>query len=260
MVLLMGITLPAGIEIVYNRTLRMYDISVFCNVGKNPRFFPRKKFYNLKDITYLFAIAQVWSDFSEQVRADWKSAGDVIGQHGYNLFVQDKSYRIKNDIGGNATPSTHHQYLVGHINIQNPATSAKIAQYNDRRVYFPATYKLSYKTDLTADGGSPSAKLIFTWKRYYQGRNIEASHEIALNLQNAWATETDTITDLEGIKGEWRVELVLTDVVGDIWFDNVMVEYGGEIQNNDPYCMEVPFWWRNVDIGEGVVFDTVYPT
>ena len=255
----MGITIPAGLEIIYNKTLRMYDISVNCNIGKNPRFLPRSTYYTLKEITYLFSIAQAWGNLSEATKTAWKTAGDVIGQHGYNLYVQDKSYRIKNGLGGDATPSTYHQYLSGHINVQNPANSAKIAQYNTYNINFPATYEISYKTDLIADGPGPSVKFKFSWTRYTQGQNIEATEEFDIPLSSVWATQSDTVTQLDGIRGKWKIELELIDVIGDIWFDNVIVDYSGDIRNNDPYCLDVDYWWRNVNIGDGVTFDTVYP-
>jgi hypothetical protein len=260
MALVMGITLPAGIEIIYNKTLRMYDISVLCNVGKNPRFFPRSKFYTLKEITYLFQIAYAWNLFTDEVRADWATAAAIIGQHGYNLYVEDKSYRIKHVIGGNSTPSIYHQYLVGHLKVESPASGALVAQYNTTRVNFPATFELCYKTDLTAAGDNPSAKLKFTWTRYYQGQNIESVEEIILPLSQAWIQDSQSVTQYTGIRGKWRLELELVDVTGDVWFDNVMVTYSGEIKVNDPYCMDVVRWWKNVNPGEGLTLETIYPT
>lgn len=259
MVLVMGITLPAGIDIVYNKTLRMYDISVFCNVGKNPRFYPRSKFYTLKEITYLFQIAYAWNALSDADQLAWKTAAEVIGQHGYNLYVEDKSYRIKNLIGGNATPSIYHQYLVGHLKVEAPASSALVAQYNSTRVNFPATFELCYKTDLTASGASPSAKLKFIWTRYTQGQNIENTEEIVLPLSQAWTHASQSVTQLSGIRGKWRLEIELIDVTGDIWFDNVFVTYSGEIKVADPYCSDVVRWWEGVNLGDGVTFETIYP-
>ena len=260
MALVMGITLPAGLEIVYNKTLRMYDISVFCNVGKNPRFFPRDKFYTLKEITYLFNIAYAWSAFSDEVKDDWKFAANVIGQHGYNLYVQDKSYRMKHAIGGDATPSVYHQYLVGHLNIQSPATGALIAQYNSRRVNFPASFELCFKTNLVSAGADPYARLKFTWTRYYMGQNIESTETIELPLSSGWDKKKQWITQYKGIRGKWRLELELHDVTGDIWFDNIWAFYSGEIKINDPYCEDVVKWWKGVSLPEGVTFETVYPT
>jgi len=260
MALIMGITIPAGLEIVYNRTIRMYDISVMCNVGKNPRFFPRSRFYALKEITYLFTIAYVWSAFSDDTKAEWGFAANITGQHGYNLYVQDKSYRIKHAIGGDATPSIYHQYLVGHLKIEAPASSALIAQYNSRRVNFPASFEMCFKTNLVADGGDPYAKLKFTWTRYYSGQNIESTETINLPLVSGWDKVKKWIQYYKGIRGRWRLEIELNDVTGDIWFDNIWAEYSGEIKINDPYCLDVVKWWRGVSLPAGVTFETIYPT
>jgi hypothetical protein len=259
MALLMGITLPAGIEIIYNKTIRMYDISVLCNVGVNPQFFPRAKFYKLKEITYLYQCAYAWNLMSADTKAEWNFASNVIGQHSYNLYVQDKSYRIKNGLAGDATPSIYHQFTVGHVKIEAPATSALIAFYNKTRVNFPASFELSYKTNLTASGDSPSVKFKFIWTRYTGGQNIESTETINIPLVQGWNKQKNWVTQYSGIRGKWRIELELTDVQGDIWFDNIMVLYSGEIKNNDPYCLDVTKWYQNVNPGTGITFETVYP-
>jgi hypothetical protein len=260
MALIMGITIPAGLEIIYNKTLKMYDISVLCNVGKNPRFFPRSKKYTLREVTYLFQIAYAWSFFSEATKDEWKYAANIMGQHGYNLYVEDKSYRIKHGIGGNATPSLYHQSLVGHLAIEAPATGAQVAQYNFTRVNFPASFELCFKTSLVAAGAAPSCRLKFIWTRYTQGQNIEATEIIDLPLVSGWDKLKIWITYQKGIRGKWRLELELTDVAGDLWFDNVFVEYSGEIKVNDPYCADVVKWWKGVSLPAGATLETIYPT
>lgn len=260
MALLMGITLPAGLEIIYNKTLRMYDISVFCNVGKNPRFFPRKRKLQLREISYLFAIAQAWAFFTQEEKDEWMFAANVMGEHGYNLYVQDKSYRIKYGIGGNAVPSLYHQFKVGHFSLSGAATSAKIVFYNTHRLYWPASFQLCFKTNLTPSGGSPSARLKLIWTRYYTGQNIEETETIDLPLVSGWDKRKQSIAIKPGSKGRWRLELELTDVQGDVWFDNVFVEYSGEIKNNDPYCDDVVKWWKAIDLPAGATLETIYPT
>ena len=84
---IMGITIPAGLEIYYNKTLKMYDFSFFCSIGKNPRFLTRSRYYSLREISYLFAIANSWSGFGAPQKQSWLDAGDVPGMNGYNLFV-----------------------------------------------------------------------------------------------------------------------------------------------------------------------------
>ena len=260
MALIMGITIPAGLEIIYNKQLRMYDISVFCNVGKNPRFFPRKRFYKLREITYLFQVAHAWSFFTDDQKAEWNYAANITGQHSYNLYVQDKSYRIKHAIGGDATPSLYHQYLVGHLGVAAPATSALIAFYYFHRVNFPATFELCFKTNLVASGANPYARLKFTWTRYYMGQNIESTEVIELPLISGWDKKKQWVNYHKGIRGRWRLELELHDVTGDLWFDNVEVFFSGEIKNLDPFCMDVAKYWKSIDAGAGVTFETIYPT
>ena len=260
MALIMGITLPAGWDIIYNKTLKMYDISVLCNVGKNPRWFPRKKYVKLTEITYLFNIASIWAGFTDDEKAEWNYAANVIGQHSWNLFVQDKSYRIKNGIAGNATPSLYHQYLVGHIKIGAPATSAKIIQYNFRRVIFPASLEICSKTNLVADGPDPFVRLSFIYNRYEKGGTTEDTQIIDIPLVSGWDKDKIEIERHSGRLGRWRVEMELNDVTGDIWFDNLIVEYGGQVRLNDPDCHDVVRWWKGLDLGEGVTFETIYPT
>jgi hypothetical protein len=255
----MGITLPAGWDIIYNKTLKMYDISVLCNVGKNPRWLPRAKFYNLKEITYLFSIAYAWGLMSNDDKELWNYASNVIGQHNYNLYVQDKSYRIKNGISGNAIPSLYHQFTVGHINISSPATSAKIAQYNFTKVLFPASHELCFHTNLISAGANPFVRCSFIYNRYTSGSTIEDVQTLELPLISGWDKAKQWIVRHAGSIGRWRVELELNDVTGDIWFDNMIVEYSGEIKLNDPYCLDVVKWWKGENIGEGVTFETTYP-
>ena len=259
MALVMGITLPAGLEIVYNKTLRMYDISVLCNVGKNPRFFPRARKTTLREITYLYQIAYAWGAYTASEKEDWMWAANINGDHGYNLYVQDKSYRIKYGIGGNAVPSIYHQFKVGQIHIAAPANNAKIVQYNLTRVNFPATFELCYKTNLTASGADPYARLKFIWTRYYQGENIESIETIELPLVSGWDRAKQAITNKKGIRGKWRLELELNDVTGDLWFDNIYAFYSGEIKLIDPFCEEVEKWWKLEDMPAGATLSTIYP-
>lgn len=256
----MGITLPAGIDIIYNKTLRMYDISVLCNVGKNPQFFPRSKTYTLREITYLFNIAYAWGALTQGEKDNWALAGDVIGLHGYNLYVQEKSYRMKNGIGGIVQPSLYHQFMVGHISIPNSDNYCLIRQSNSHRIYFPATFELCYKTNLTSAGVGATARLYFSWTRYLSGQNIIETQIIEMPLSSAWTTEKISVITQGGLKGRWELNIELYNCYGDIWFDNVIVEYNGAWKNNDPLCDDVSKYWYQDFMPEGGILESIYPT
>lgn len=253
-----GITIPAGLEIIYNRTLKMYDISVFCNVGKNRRFLTRRSRYNLKQFTKLFSVAYAWNAFSQAVKDAWYSAGNASGINGYALYTQDKIYRIMNSIAGNATPSIYHQYKVGHIKIESPAISAGLTEQHITPVVLPADLKISYKSNLISAGANPYAKVIFKTLRFYSGENIEEEHEISLDLVGGWETKNLNIPVKDGILGNWSVSIILNDVTGDLYFDNLNLTFNATIQNRDPFCDFFPKYFIQDDVGNGVTVRSIY--
>ncbi|MDD5147729.1 MAG: hypothetical protein PHV63_04265 [Candidatus Daviesbacteria bacterium] len=256
---IMGITIPAGLEIYYNKTLKMYDFSFFCSIGKNPRFMTRDRYYTLKEISYLFTISKSWGEFTQPQKQAWLDAGNVPGMNGYNLFVQDQAYRIKNLLGGFATPSLFHQYLVGHINLAGSATAVILRQTKNQKPTFPLIFQLSRKSNLASAGGNPYAKLILQINRYYGGQNITDENVIDIPLVSGWATQTLSVPLPLGVPANWELSLELNDVSGDLWFDNVWVTYNGVINNNDPDCDEVNLSWEQVLMPVGSTVESVYP-
>lgn len=253
-----GITIPPGLEIIYNKTLKMYDISVFCNVGKNRRFLSRKTKYNLRDFTKLYQVAYAWNAFSQAVKDNWYAAGGASGINGYALYTQDKIYRLMNFLAGNATPSIYHQYKVGHIEISAPATSAKYTENHITPIALPATLDVNYYADLSASGLDPYAKIILTTLRFISGKNITENHVINLDLSTVWKAGTVTVPVAGGISGIWSISIELNDVVGDLYFDNLFCEFNGTIQNHDPFCDFFPQYFTVDDAGSGVKAESLY--
>lgn len=255
-----GITLPAGIEVIYSKTLKMYDVRVHCNIGKNRRFTTRKQRYALRDFSKLLSVAYRWSFLSDPQKAAWNTAADEVGLIGYALFTQDTIYRIMNGLAGVATPSIYHQYLVGHIELSGAANNCTITQHHVTAITLPATLKISYKTYLTADGADPYAKLVLRYIRYWGGKNIYEEEEINIPLSHAWDRQTANISVPQGVIGEWDIRLELNDVQGDIWFDNVILEYGGDIESWDPFCENINNFWVPTDVPSGATVESIYPT
>ena len=253
-----GITIPPGLEIVYNRTLKMYDVSVFCNIGKNRRFICRRQRYNLKQFTKLYNVAYAWNALSQTTKDAWYSAGNASGINGYALFTQDKIYRIMHSLSDNATPSVYHQYKVGHISIASPAVSAQLTEQHIEPCFLPADLAISYKSDLVSAGSDPFVKIIFKTLRFYSGQNIEELHEINIPLSAGWATANLNIPTKDGIMGNWSIIISLNDVTGDLYFDNLNLTFNGTIQNKDPFCDFFPKFFTQDDVGAGVTVESIY--
>lgn len=253
-----GITLLPGVELIYNKTIKMYDLSIHCNIGKNRRFTTRQQKYQIKDASKLFEAAYAWSYLTEEQKQAWYTAGDTSGVNGYALFCQDKIYRLMNGIAGTATPSIYHQYKIGHIKIESPSNSVQLEENHITPYIYPTTIKISYKTALTESGGTGTAKLIFRGLRFKSGQNIEDDDVIIMNLNDGWKTEELTIPEREGTRVSWKLLIQVENCVGDLWFDNLFVEYSATIQNRDPMCEQFPTYWNFENLGEGITLESIY--
>lgn len=256
---IMGITIPAGLELSYNKTLKMYASLSSTSVGKNPRFVTRSRGNTLKNITYLFDISQNWSNFSDSQKQDWQNAGNVCGLNGYNLFVQDQAYRIKNLIDDFATPSLFHQFLVGHINLTGNTNSLIIKQTGSVAPNFPLTFQLSRKSNLTSLGSNSYAKLVLKVNRIYNNQNFTDENSIDIPLSDSWAIQTLGVELPLGIPQSWELSLELNNVAGDLWFDNIWVFYNGVINNNDSKCEAIDNSWDQVLIPDEAIIESIYP-
>ncbi len=254
-----GITLPAGIDVIYNKTLKMYDIAVNCNIGKNRRFLTRKMRINLRDFTKLYQIAALWQTFTQPQKDAWQAAATAMGTTNYNLFTQDQIYRLMNGIFGQATPDIYHQYLVGHVELAGAATAMRMHQYHNTPWQNAGTLSLNYHSDLVATGGTPSVVLRIIAVRYYSGKNNTVIVGEELDLSAGWQTVVVPFPDYSGRAAHYTVEIEFTDVQGDFWFDNYFVEWDGQLQNKDPFCDELPKYWYLPNFPVGATVESVYP-
>lgn len=256
---LYGVTLPAGYEVIYNKTLKMYDLAVNCNVGKNRRFLSRKLKLNLRDFTKLYQIATLWNALTSSEKDAWNLAGDAQGGTGYNLFTQDQIYRLQNGISGQATPSIYHQYFVSHVQLAGSANHARLHQYYNVPWADPATLDINYHSALTADGSDPYVRLTLTQTNYWGGKNNEKVSTHDFGLADAWGTFHLDFPATVGTKANWLLEITFHDVQGDFWFDDLFVQWGGELKNRDPFCDSAPKYWYLPDFPAGATLEAVYP-
>ena len=164
-----------------------------------------------------------------------------------------------NGLVASSNPSIYHQYLVGHISLGGSAKNCTVTQHHVTAISLPGVMKISYKTDLVADGLDPYCKCILRYIRYSGGQNIYDEQEINIPLSHDWDRQTLNIEVPEGIIGEWDIRLELCDVQGDFWFDNVMLEYSADIQSWDPFCENVKKYWVDTDVPAGVTLESIYP-
>jgi len=215
-------------EDLFFKTLRSSDRFQYPRITRKLTLFSVKRKKGLRQRSFLPQIAELWNGFSEAEKTAWNNAAANQVKNGYNLFVQDQSIRIKNDIAGVATPSLLHQSWVGYLNIEAPATEIKIAQYHPRAYWvrkkvtgkkgmvepvlvtedfaFPFRIQLNYKANLTAQSESAFAKFYALIRHSFQGVDYYTGCEIPLDFDTSgegdegWKQDSASVS-LFGVSG-----------------------------------------------------------
>jgi hypothetical protein len=260
-------------------------------VTKKLEFFSYKKKKGLSARSLLPQIAEAWNALSDLQKLNWKTAGAESNLTAYRLFVQDKTARILNDFEGNATPSLLHQSWIGNLKIESPASSMKILQVHPRSYYIwkkvggkkgmyqpvlvtedfalPLKISLNYKTVLTASGPSPSAKFYADVWHSYQGIDRHTLLEISMGLNDDWQNKEATLTTAPTYVIGYTLYFELSDLTGDVYFDNVKAEHSGQNWVRDSVCKDInqgftrafyqiPKHWAAVDLPAGAQYDSIY--
>lgn len=220
------VEITPGLEEKYWAGLLPGDRFTLPRITRKSSFFSRKKIAGLTAKSYLPTCSELWKEFTDQQKADWKAIDPHPQKHGWRTFIADQSVRIKYGISGTATPNQYHQDWIGAIVIEAPASEAKIAQYHPAQYYvyqkvvgkkamyepvsvtealaLPLKITLNYKSNLISTGEGAFAKLYATVRHFYQGQNLDTDLVINIPTDLAFIDNFDSYNDgqLDG-QGGW---------------------------------------------------------
>jgi len=285
------IQISPELEEEFYKNIQPGDRFTFARIARKNLLLSRNRKIELAGRSLFSIISVAWGTLTTEQKSAWSSAADLVNLTGWQLFIQDYAARLANGIGGIATPSLLHQSWVGQIHIESPATEAKITQLHPRSYYvqqkvvgkksmyspvlvtedlaLPFTLGLNYKSNLTASGPDPYAKFSAVFWYSYQGVNLEYELSLPLDLIADWKNATIELTELLSYVVRYNLYFHLHDLRGDLYFDNISAEHGGQNWVRDPFCKDidknfsrnfyqVPENWAAVISSEGVDFDSIY--
>ena len=307
------ITIPVGLEDQYYKGLNSNDRFVNSRMIRKDSLLTRKRKAGVKLKSLLPQIASLWASFASSgapfgygfsvygeatfgvsalgVQDDWNLAAAECEITGWQLFVQDQTIRILNDMAGSATPSLLHQSWVGKIKLAAPADEIMIAQYHPHTYWvsqkvkgkkgmyepvlveedfaLPITISISYKSNLEATASSTIAKFYAKIWYSYQGVDLYKYLEIPFDLVSDWKRVEATFTTLIGTLISYTLYIHIDNLRGELFFDNIKVEHSAQNWARDPYCKDIyqsftrafyqiPKHWAPVILPEGAEFDSVY--
>jgi len=285
------LNLDAGSEALYKKVLQAGDRFTFSRVRVKDQFLSRSRVKGITQKSLLPEIAAAWGAMSAGQQDAWNAAGITEALNGYKAFVADTVARRKAGITGYATPNNLYQGNVGRIQVLSPATGLQLeqahplqyfvlhkvtgtrSQYSPKAVTEPFSFPLvlgaSWHTALTSAGASPRARIFAVVYSSYQGQTLETVLEIPFGLTDAWQRATATLSTVIGPVQGYSVFIEVYNARGNLYFDNILIQHGGENWARDAVCgnisqsftrsfYQVAKHWVPTNAAEGTDFGSVY--
>lgn len=283
--------IPDGYDLSYNKTLNSSDRFVFPSVRCRALFSRRRRIKGLTQKSLLPLCSQIWDSFTLETKNAWNVAGQVIGQSGYKLFVQDKVLREQNGLSGESIPNVLYQTYVGKLQIESPANILKITQAHPQQYWvsspvhgkkgmrepvlvrenfaLPLELQIAIKSDLQSTGVNFRARFFAIVYSLYQGNTIENVCEINFPLSCDWQKFSAIITKVLGKPQGYTLFIELYNVRGVVLVDNIVAEHSGMNWCRDSKCRDldqnftkafyqVPKHWTALEISDGCFFGSEY--
>ena len=287
------IAVPPDLKGFYDQLVTPVYKTKNSSVRFNGRIIPPRKVVNVTSKSLLPQIREIWASVTTPVKNEWKAAGAAVEYTGWQIFVQEMSYRIKHGIVADPTPSILYSYMVGRMNMAAPAVNFSIVQHHpikyyrmrkvpgtksqrepvaiEEALFLPLTVGASYRTNLTPSGSNPYARFYARVTRSYQGLDLTDDVGFDLPFNTNWARQEATLTDVIGHARWYSLYFELNDVYGSLEFDNLLSLHSGSNYARDfrstnisagysDYNYQVPASWAAVAAEDGATWGSVYPT
>ncbi len=253
-------TIGGGIITLDRRANRRFSSTAFSAVSQKRHIYSRAVRRDLPSYSYLTQCADAWALLSSGDQIIWNNSGSICGMTGFNLFVQDKTYRLINGIPGNATPAFEYQYLVGHLFVPTSAGHFLFRMVGTGTFDDAAILRISYADSFFVDS-TPGDYLVFRFKYTWLNSGVPTvqTTEYYPDYGADWFADSQAITYHANQTGFWELEIEGDKIHGDLWFDNFWVECNGRIITFDPYCNEVQKKFFALNSPAGVTFESWYP-
>lgn len=255
-----GTSIGGGMGTLDARVNRRFLAKESFAVSRKRNNYTRQERAFIKNESYLKLAYEAWADLTDMEKLGWEDAALMCDSTGYNLFVKDTIYRMMNELAGTATPSTSHQYKIGHVFVPEGAGNVLLRQAGGYTPSGDVEMSLYYKADLRADNGMPNfCKVRFRYYALVGEVTTPQTEEITLTLSTGWDSAYHAFTVISGATGGWEAEVEFNNVEGDLWFDNFYMTDGLEVSTRDKYCERTEKYWHALNPPDGVLIETIYP-
>jgi len=280
MALVDGFNLPPEYDETFFRDVRWGNEFVNQRLIMKERPLSRAQKALVVDTSVLPEVASLWSGLTDEQRQSWSDSGVYSVQSGYNLFVQDTSYRITNGLSGVATPSAYHQYKVARVDfsgfsswqirqvhLRDYVVPRRIPGTQDRfepvSVHEEATFPLVVRFSLKSAVeplGSDSFFFVLARLYYYEDSILKyTTKSYRLPDVADWSFVEWSVPEIAFPIEKYEIQFTWTISSGGFFFDNFSVVHSGQNWSIDHNCDTITPWKRDLGASLAPPWQSVAP-
>lgn len=285
------ITLTPAEEELYLKALRIENRYTSPIVNKKDITYSRRSFKELVAMSKFEECAILWEQEAESLKTAWDNAGAVCGLTGWELFLQDTTYRLENGLVGTGSPNLLRQYKVLKIGLNSAAIALSADQWHSSPYYlavrnegqknaftpveitetpsFPFTWGFNYQIDITKKYAYSAAYARLYMIGREAGSVVSQYNYMYFPLVSGW-TQFEEVVDLgwdEFYYYYLRLYFYYCD--GTVFIDNLRFEYDSQNWAIDKNCdLARPVYrgalaecrppWYTGGVSPADFFDSVY--
>jgi len=227
-------------------------------VDKKDIVYRKRNFENFVQQSQFPDIATAWNSLTDYVKGLWSSAGQWANRSGWDLFAQDMGYRISNQIEGIGEANIYHQYKIGKITIEAPATSIIIKQDIDVDFTVDVDFSFNYFHQLTSTA-DPHYAIMFLYYWRNDGFGDELHYEdISFDEDDVWQYNEDTYGFSAGTIWGAYLQIEISNMQGNLYLDGISAINNEINLVNDWQCDTIETSWASVNVPAGASFSSLY--
>jgi hypothetical protein len=293
MALIDGFSIAPENEELFFKAIRWGNRFVNTRLISKERPLSREAKNDVINTSVLPQVSEIWNGLTEEEKTLWVNAAYWAGQTGYNLFVQDTSYRINNGIAGIAVPNEYHQYKVVRVDITQGNKSYTVSQVHNKQYYkltkvtgtqnqykpvlitenvtMPMYFRFNLKSNLTkaatVSAFEARVEIDFIGPDGYD----QTAYTFNVPINTAWDYFEIPVEGFEYEVLTYAIIFRVQGYTGVFEYDGIEIEHSSQNWAFDSNCdtvgykqknygVYIPLAWYEVNFYKGIEVVSVYPS
>lgn len=227
-------------------------------IDKKKIVYRKRNFKNLVEQSYFPDISAAWNSLTAYKQGLWNEAGQWAEMSGWDLFAQDMSYRLANNILGIGEANLYHQFMVGKLTLEGSANDLKIRQNINLGLNRQLEMAVNFISRLTPIASPNWVDLYLYFEFYDAGEWVLYSENLSLDGSDQWYYSGDYY-DLGSYQlRNMYLQIEIHNMQGSLFVDGITLIGQNSNLVTDWQFDNIQSSWTPVNVPSGASYESVY--